>query len=551
MNRIINLNEYKILQITSFGYISFPTIIFILGWLKPIYSIPLTILVFFGLFFSVKAGWHFSFIQTEGKNTSQKDLRQANVNIAKKKDTNLNPKKSKASEMKKKAVDFPSFSFLNQPIIFYSLTFLLVIIAVLFSGVGGFSIQDGDYIKHNSFFFDLTNYSWPLAYEKTGVDDAPRMLNTYLAYYLPSALVGKLMGFSFGYFFSFIWVCLGLFLTLLWISQFTSKRSVFYLILFVFFGELAYFGWAEYFPKFSMYGKSYNYANWMLFFSSQSPILKGIFWILGSNHTAIANATHHIFPSWICILMIFHESVYRKSLGRIAFIYAFIPFVSAFLAIGLAPFILVAAIQNKFKNAFTFQNLVVAPLLIIVAGLFLISNNAQFIKGWIWDFIDLKDAWPYLIRFFIFSFGFYFLVMPKKASNFHDKSMLPWLYTSIGCIVFFSFYRIGMYMDFPLKAYNPSWIIFQVCVISSISFSKSLFEKTRSVVLILLICIASVGTFSNLKYARSNKLFTHNIIEKNLVHINQVQKEQSVILFSDGKSFFWEVLAKKPIFTKN
>jgi hypothetical protein len=553
MNRITNLNEYKILQTVSFAYISIPTILFVLGWIKPVYSIPLTILILAGLFLSVKKGWNFTYIANESKTIKEKQPPQNKpiANNPKNKNVKVNTKAAQVTVKKDKKDELSFFRFLDNPVVFYSLALLLVIIAVLYSGVGGFAIQDGDYVKHNSFFLDLTKYSWPLAFEKTGLDDAPRILNTYLAYYLPSALVGKIFGFSAGYFFSFIWVCLGLFLTFIWISQFMSKRSVLYLILFIIFGELAYFSWAKYFPQFSMYGKSYNYANWMLYYSMQSPILKGVFWILGSNHTAIANAVHHIFPSWICILMIFHDSVYRKSLDRLGFIYSFVPFVSAFLAIGLAPFILLSVIQNKFKNVFTIQNYLVAPILVVVAGLFLTSNPALFIKGWVWEFIKLGDAWPYLIRFFVFSIGIYFLLMPKKKSNFHDKAMLPWLYTSIACIVLFSFYRIGQYMDFPIKAYNPSWIIFQVCLIASISYSKTFVEKMRSAILILLLFIAGIGAFSNIKYAETSKLFTHDIVEDSITHVNNLPKAQYIVFFSDGKSFFWEELAKKPIYTKN
>jgi hypothetical protein len=184
---------------------------------------------------------------------------------------------------------------------------------------------------------------------------------------------------------------------------------------FDFFGELAYFGWLKFFPNISMYGKNINYANWMFFYSYQSDILKGVFWILGSNHTFLSNGPHHMFPSWICILMVFHDAVIRKNINRIGFIFSFVPFVSAFMAIGLAPFVVLAAIQNKFKNTFTFQNIIIAPLLIIIAGLFLTSNNAQYEKGWIWNFVSMRDASVYLFIFFLLGFGLYFLIMPKKC----------------------------------------------------------------------------------------------------------------------------------------
>ncbi len=554
MNSIKNIKEYKILQSVSLVYIAIPTIIFIIGWIKPVYSIPLTALIVVGLINSIRNGMYCEFFEKESKPLQKlaHDLKEPISKIKKSKDSKSYVKSLPGNKRQTENNKNSIFLFIDKPVVFYSLTLFLVIISVLYSGVGGFSIQDGDYIKHNGFFLDLTNYSWPLAYEKTGLDDAPRILNTYIAYYLPSALIGKIFGFSFGYFFSFVWVCLGLFITLLWISRFMSKRSVIFLILFMFFGELAYLGWSIYFPNASIYGLNYNYANWLAYYSTQSPILKGVFWILGSNHTFLTNGPHHIFPSWICIMMIFHDSVFRKSLDRTLFIFAFVPYVSAFMAVGLSPFILLATIQNKFKKIFTIQNILIAPLLLILAALFLISNNALFEKGWIWNFINMKDAWFYIFQFFLLSFGLYFILIPKRASSFPDRYMLPWLYTSVACIVLFSFYRIGFYMDFPIKAYNPSWIIFQICIIASISFAKSFLDKFRVSVLILLLLVASVGAFSNFKYAGKNKLFSHAILEKNIYHINKIGPlDKSLLLFSDGKTFFWKSLAKKPIFTKN
>ena len=525
-NRLGKLNEYRILQSVSLGYISLPTIIFILGWIKPVYSIPLTFLILAGLYYSIKAGWNFTFIREEISDSSgEKKKQKSNTNF---------------------------FAFFSTPVVFYGSTLILVILAVLFSGVGGYSIQDVDYVKHNAFFMDLTKYSWPLSYEKTGPDDLPRYLNTYLGYYLPSALVGKMLGFPFGYFFSFVWVCIGLFITLLWISRFTSKRSVLYLALFIFFGELAYFGWAKNLPDLNLYGENYNYANWMFYLAQQSPEVKGLFWILGSNHAFLANGPHHIFPSWICILMIFHDSIFRKKIDRIPFIFSFVPFVSAFMAIGLAPFLLLSTLQNRFNKIFTFQNIVVAPLLIIIAALYLLSNNALIEKGWIWNYIDIGDVWIYLFQFFLLSFGLYFILIPKKVTNFPAKTMIQWLYVSVFCIFLFTFYRMGNYMDFPIKAYNPSWIIFQVCIISAISYTVTFIDRIRVSILILLLMVGSIGAFSNFKFAWKNKLFTHKITEQNSQHINLVgSKVESLTLFSDGKTFFWQVLAKKPILIKN
>src|SRR5688500_3112678 len=90
-NRLGKLNEYKILQSVSLVYISLPTIIFILGWIKPVYSIALTFLILAGLYYSIKAGWNFTFIREDISDSSgekkkqevnnQSDTQQKNENI--------------------------------------------------------------------------------------------------------------------------------------------------------------------------------------------------------------------------------------------------------------------------------------------------------------------------------------------------------------------------------------------------------------------------------------------------------------------------------------
>ncbi|MEQ8304026.1 MAG: hypothetical protein RIB47_11585 [Cyclobacteriaceae bacterium] len=507
-----NTAGYKNLQMVSLLYITIPTILFIAGWLRLYFSIPLIILVFIGIYLSLYTAPVHGFSE---KITKEKINRGT---ITK-----------------------------------YAFIIAFLIFTVICAGVGGFTAQDSDHNKHNAFFKDLIEYPWPIGYQHTGPDYAPRVLNTYIGYYLPSALVGKIFGWAVGYFFSFLWVCIGLFLTILWLQRISKGRLLYLTFVLLFFSGLDIIGW-EFFLDKNPFGEHYNYSTWMLHYS-WGPVkdkLNGTFWLLGSNHTAIGLAPHHIFPSWICILMIFYDATRLQSNQRILFIAAFLPLTSAFVSIGMFPFVLLALYQNGLKGGINLVNLVIAPLLVVVGGLFLLSNNTQFVHGWIWDFVEIHKALPSLLLFYVLGFGLYFIALPK-STRFFDIKELQWVYLSAICILIFPIYRMGLFMDFPNKGFLPSWIIIQVCIAIFVSRYQMLFnlnplDKIRFGLMLLLLILGSVAALSNIFFALKGGIFWGNVKELNIPHIDEDKSEQSLQLFSDGRTFFWKHLAKEVIY---
>lgn len=520
LNKVSQINTYQVLQTVSLFYIALPALLFIGGWLNVYIAVPVVCLTICGIFQSLSTAWNYApepnyFFQV-------KNLPHVKWN-----------------------------SYLT-----CVLVLALIIFMVICSGLGGYARQDGDYFKHNAFFNDLIQYSWPLAYEQTGPDDIPRVLNTYVGYYLPSALIGKIFGWSVGYFFSFVWACLGLLLTILWIQLFARGRLILIAVTFLLFGGLDYLGW-EFLVGVNRFGVDYNYSTWMMFYAGSEQgreLLRGVFWAIGSNHQAMANAPHHIFPSWVCIAMIFHDSVKRRSNDRLFLVASFLPFISAFVSIGMLPFVILGVFENKFKKSLTWPNLIVGFLLASIAGLFLISNNAQFIRGWIWTFTDLRDAIPILLFFFLVGFGLYLLLMPK-SKYFLNGSEQFWLTTSIFCLVLFTMYRMGAAMDFPLKVFVPAWIIFQICLITSLSriftSQSSFIDKIRGIILIVLIGIGSIGAISDVVVALESGLFKNHVHRNGIFPINAYKDIGSLQLFSDGQTFFWKYLAKTVVYDKS
>lgn len=82
------------------------------------------------------------------------------------------------------------------------------------AGLGEWTPQSSDFIKHNLVFADLVKFSWPVRYIQE--PDQP-FLCYYLAYYLPIALVAKLLGINSVPILSFTWSAAGLYFFFNWV----------------------------------------------------------------------------------------------------------------------------------------------------------------------------------------------------------------------------------------------------------------------------------------------------------------------------------------------
>jgi hypothetical protein len=82
------------------------------------------------------------------------------------------------------------------------------------NGVGGFGIQTNDWLKHNAVLSDLIHQPWPAAYSTSAGSIA---LVYYVAYYLPAALVGKVVGWVAANIALYVWTVFGCVLVVLWL----------------------------------------------------------------------------------------------------------------------------------------------------------------------------------------------------------------------------------------------------------------------------------------------------------------------------------------------
>lgn len=331
------LNSRKITSdsiFCSFAYIylTLPVCIFMLGWLKPIFAIPSVILVVFCLF-RILLSIH------------------------------------RSSSLSNKL-------FLSR----YSVTklviaFIIIIIWVSLSGIGGASFQTSDHYWRNTIFELLVKKTWPVRYEIATINGTTiHELIYYIGFWMPSALIGKVFGLHAGYMFQAVWACIGCFIAYYLICRIFRNVRLWYLFLFVLFSGLDVIGAAllnygiptymYYDGQSIFYPLSSTHLEWWCTFQFSS-ITTQLFWVF-----------NQALPAWIATLLLIQREDNRYRI----FILGCLLLCSPFPLVGLLPFVLYWIVKRQ-KGLFSFENVVGGGISGIVSFLYLRANSASQIHG--------------------------------------------------------------------------------------------------------------------------------------------------------------------------
>ena len=214
------------------------------------------------------------------------------------------------------------YSFISLEFLVFS--FLIIFTWVFFSGIGGFGFQNLDFLARNAVFHDLINYPWPVIYDFSADSTLKEMFgNTgalvyYFAYWLPSALVGKLLGWKIANFVLFIWTLVGVSLCILLITRYIGKASILIVLAFVFFSGLDIVGeimvyMREFIPHAytGIYFPSANYWGFYLRYTLNNYHLE--MWNSGDGFSFLNYNSHTVqffwvfnqsIPAWLVTLLL-------------------------------------------------------------------------------------------------------------------------------------------------------------------------------------------------------------------------------------------------------
>lgn len=374
----------------------------------------------------------------------------------------------------------PSRNVLN-PVFIAAITLGLAYL----SGAGGVGYQQaGDWIKHNAVLHDLSLYDWPVRYTDTPGVPRGRYLTYYIAYYLPAAAVGRAVGLIGGHLALAIWTYGGLLLSAAWIGRLLGNR--------------AWLFWAGWFFLSGMDaagvalrgGGDWTFLEWWASLGQYSSNMSLLVWV-----------PQHALPGWITTAVVVDRAERAADLSLAGFAAALTGLWSPFVTIGLAPVACVLLLRGRLRTAMSWENLVAAPLILLVSVAYLASvEPAQVPHQWNITWYDWQWFVKALPVFWILEFGLYAaLLYPSLRSGSSELPGDPWnrswFWMAAATLTVLPLYRIGILNDLVMRASIPALFLFWVLLLRAVSSREFRWDQWRWSLLLVCLLIGAIQPF--------------------------------------------------------
>lgn len=422
--KAVSIKQDRFLILCSILYVILPPVIFSMGWIKPLIAVPVS-LIFLLLAYKI-----YNDLCSDSEST-----------------------------------------LLKVPGRFWLYALLIICVWVAFSGIGGFSFQNGDFLARNPTYRDLCDYSWPVKYDLADQNEAAQKIlgngsvvfAYYFSWWLPPALVSKI--FNFGQtgrdLCIYIWAVTGLLLVFYNLCRYLRKASLIALIIFIFFSGLDIIGYIIYHPV-VIPGRHIEWWHGFLQYSSMTTLL---FWVFNQSI-----ATH------VIVILLLQLKDGRNALALSSLTFAFSPWA----AIGIIPIALNAVFINlknfkdfkdKLKDVFTFTNISVPLAMLLIYGLFYTGSTGgqRGVGGF--TFVN-KTFYDFIVRYLLFcmlEFGIYFIVLGKHIKNY------KFYYAVLLSLILIPLYEISS--NLIMRASIPAIFCLMVYII------KFLFEENNKLII--------------------------------------------------------------------
>jgi hypothetical protein len=494
------VGRHRVLERATLLYISLPFLVFAGGWLLPVVAVPVIALTLAGLYLAQRA------------------------------------------EPVAGAPSSASSGLASKQIASYVFILVVVVFVVVFSGTGGFAVARGGHFRNHSFILDLMRFPWPLGFQALGPERQPGVV----AFYIGNAILPGLWGSFFDWVgalrFQFAWTCLGVFLAACWFLRVIGRSGPQWALLFLFFGGLDLIGWWAVNGWYSELSQPPDL--WMHHYASDAPRMGGMFWIFPSNMTILFRSPHHVLCAWLALLVIVDDAVNRGTCRRAGFVAAFCLLWSAFSFVGLAPFVLVALVATRARGMLSFENGVAGVTVLAVSALYISSNNGVFVQGPLWEFQNLLETWPILVLALVLDVGIYALLCSLLERDTGGLAHPLWRWAGIATLLLVPWYRMGKFCDFTTKASIPALLVLQLCVAHALA-GTTRERRWRAAALVAVVVFGSVSAIALIGDPLRAGLRWRPPPVQQVKPISRLARmDQGDQLFSDGRGFFWRVLAK-------
>lgn len=374
---------------------------------------------------------------------------------------------------------------------------MVLLIWVLLSGIGGYAFQNPDFHARNALLNDLINYKWPVIYNGNPWGNAGNqyVLTYYIGFWLPAALIGKVLGWNAANFALFLWALGGVILTVFLLHKILKTKLVYCAILLITFSGMDILS--------NLLLKTPINSSYPTLW----PPISHLEWTIPVQYSSITTQLYWVFnqaiPTWIVLLLLFTASSrkYHFFLWSLCFFFAPLP------AIGLLPILFVLIIKpdpdnpefekphqntinliikdvvNRIKQSINVENFLSSISITLITFIYFSSNSNKLgVK-----IIPINFQSILIISVFIL---FEFLILWLLLFDSHKKEVL-W-YTVGAVLLIFPWIHLGSSPDFCMRASIPELMILMIWAGQALLAGKSFRYR------ILLVCVLVLGAMTPL-----------------------------------------------------
>jgi len=378
----------------------------------------------------------------------------------------------------KEIVDTFSIS-LKSNMRFWIISIIIISFWCLFSGIGKFSYQTGDFKARNAFFYDLCYRSWPISFD---ISKQPEYIQSlfvnvksanlvyYYTWWLPVALLVKIFNFNsiVANSLLMVYTITEVFIIYYCLLNIIKRYSYLALSTLILFGGFDF--WIYCIEHLGL--PKMEHIEWWATYFSYSSNTTQLYWVFNSS-----------LPIWliVCLIMMLPKSRCKAALGSLSFAY------NPFAAVTM--FFIVLAdvfgekcekISTKVKGIFTVQNTLTAVFMLIVFGSYYLQVNIDETStdGLIFQVYPEQKLFTIYLFFILIEIGIYFIVIGVEAC----KDKFYWV-TLVG-LTLIPLIKVGSWNDWSLKSPVPLLFIIMILVIK-----RYYMEKVRTNKFIILVVL--------------------------------------------------------------
>jgi hypothetical protein len=481
-----HLEKKDLLPFLIYLYLFLPFALFLIGWTKPIVSIPVLIVLtvcFYRMVMSFPELW------------------------------------------------LPKIS--RENILNIGLILFVIFVWVYFSGIGGFAAQNSDHSARNGIFETLVTEKWPVVNFSSERFGQPVALVYYFGFWLPAAIIGKLFGLKAGYIVQIIWASTGIFFFYYLIIAKYIKKIVFWpLLVVIFFSGLDILGIYLLRHRISDVPITAHKEWWAVLFQFSSMTTQ-LFWVF-----------NQAIPAWFATLIL----LVQKNNRYIAVIIALTMITSTLPFVGLVVLAICVIVKNfiskdidgqvrfPVRDIFTFENIFGVGVIGIISFLFLKAN------------IYSRISFPYYLSargivllwflFYIVEAGIYAIAVWK----YHKRNYL--LYYSAFWLAVCPWVMVGFSADFCMRASIPALVILLLLVIDTINKSYSVRDFRILITIIVILAIGSYTPISEITRTTINTVARMRNNQPIALEKTDIWLQQFSGIIKD--SIFFDYLARIP-----